>query len=264
MTEWPSCHGPTATAEDARHKGHFRVFGSTGSGHRVVRSGDGAVTVPSGCSRQLATPKLHTPMRVDRASTERGIRTALRNRCLRHHRGLPDTLILDELGLAHARGRIDLAVIGRHVHGYEIKSAVDTLVRLPRQLDVYRLSLHTLTFAVANRHLSEVAATVPDWCGIIDVTLGPRGGYHFHCIQRARLNPDLDPFVLAHLLWRREAQAALADLGASSRDLRASRKDLYRLLLESMSVPELTSLIRQSMIQRRTWRDRAQSLSCGD
>lgn len=212
----------------------------------------------------LGVPKPHAPMHIDHVGSERGIRAALRNRYLRHHRTQPDTLILDELGLAHARGRIDLAVIGRHVHGYEIKSAEDTLVRLPRQLDVYRLSLHTLTFVVANRHLSEVRATVPDWCGIVDVTLGPRGGYHFHCVQRARLNPDLDPFVLAHLLWRREAQAALAGLGASSRDLRASRKGLYRLLLESVSVPELTSLIRQSMIQRRAWRDPAQPSSCGD
>ena len=204
-----------------------------------------------------------THMRLDHTGSEGGIRAALRKRCLRHHRAQCDTLILDELGLAHARGRIDLAVIGRHVHGYEIKSAKDTLVRLRRQLSIYRLSLHTLTFAVDSRHVSEVRATVPDWCGIIDVALGPRGGYHFHRVQRARLNPDLDPFVLAHLLWRREVQAALSGLGVASRDLQASRKDLYRLLLESVSVPELTSLIRQSMMQRRAWRDPAQPLSCG-
>lgn len=211
----------------------------------------------------LGVPNPHTPMRIDHVGSEKGIRAALRKRYLRRHRTQHDTLILDELGLAHARGRIDLAVIGRYVHGYEIKSAEDTLVRVPRQLDIYRLSLHTLTFVVASQHVSKVRATVPDWCGIVDVSLGPRGGYHFHCVRRARRNPDLDPFVLAHLLWRGEAQAALAGLGASSRDLRASRKDLYRLLLESVSVPELTSLIRQSMIQRRAWRDPARPLSCG-
>lgn len=185
---------------------------------------------------------------------EQGIRSALLNRHLRHHQTQDGTLIVDELGLAHARGRIDVAVINGRVHGYEIKSAEDTLDRLPRQLDVYRKSLQTLTLVVATRHLTTVEAAVPEWCGILEAVQGPRGGVNFRRCRRAQQNPEVDPFMLAHLLWLDEARAALAENGLTGRDLKGSRKDLYRLLLEVVSVPELIILIKQSMMRRENWR----------
>ena len=217
----------------------------------------------------LASPRTqqsHTPRKLGRlpysgraphhdADDAQAICAALRDTYLRHRKASPDTLLLHELGLLHARARIDLAVIGRQVHGYEIKGAKDTLSRLHRQVEIYRLSLHALTLVVAPRHSSAVAGTVPDWCGILHVYRGPRGAYRFRSIRRARPNPDLDPFSLAHLLWRGEVQAALAERGVSGRDLRRGRKDLYRLLLETISLTELTELIRRSMFQRRAWRD---------
>ena len=183
------------------------------------------------------------------------IRSALRDRYLRHHRTQSEVLVLDELGLAHARSRVDIAVINGYVHGYEIKSAMDTLSRLPRQLGIYRKSLQRLTLVVASRHLVTVAVTVPRWCGILEVMQGPRGGIGFRRIQQPQTNPDMDPFMLAHLLWREEAVAALAERGAASRDLTGTRKDLYRLLLEVVSVSELTALIKRAMLRRRNWRD---------
>ena len=194
-------------------------------------------------------------MKASNSGGELRIRSALRNRHLRHYRTQGEALILDELGLAHARSRVDLAVIDGFVHGYEIKSAVDKLDRLPRQLEIYRKSLQRLTLVVASCHLDRVATTVPKWSGILEVVQGPRGGIGFRRVQRPRPNPDMDPFMLAHLLWREEALAALAERGAARRDLNGTRKDLYRLLLEVMSVSELTALIKRSMLHRRSWRD---------
>ena len=128
---------------------------------------------------------------------ESGIRTALRKSYLRHVGVRNDSLVLDELGLAHARGRIDVAVIGRRIHGYEIKSANDTLRRLPRQLEVYRQSLQALTLVVDATHFPTVVSSTPDWCGILLVAFGPRGGARFHRVRQTRLNPELDPFMLA-------------------------------------------------------------------
>ena len=101
-------------------------------------------------------------MKASKPGGELRIRRALRNRYLRHYRTQGEVLVLDELGLAHARSRVDIAVINGHVHGYEIKSAVDKLDRLPRQLDIYRMSLQRLTLVVAPRHLDTVATTVPE------------------------------------------------------------------------------------------------------
>ena len=191
------------------------------------------------------------------------IRFALRRGYLRRLGSRPNTLILDELGLVHARRRVDLAVINHQIHGYEIKGAADSLRRLPGQLEIYRQALQMLTLVVDNCHLPTVSDLVPEWCGIVAVSFGPRGGAHFCRIRRSRLNPDLEPFKLAHLLWRCEAEAALVERGAINGGLRAPRKELYRRLVEQVSVRELTSLIRQAMCQRRGWRDHQPPRRCG-
>lgn len=193
-----------------------------------------------------------------RPDNENSIRIGLKSRYLRHHHGRDDVLIIDELGLAHARGRVDLAVFNGRLHGYEIKSAGDTLDRLPRQLAIYSDALQKLTLVVATRHLDEAAIIVPDWCGLIEVIEGPRGGMTFASHRRASLNPDVDPFMLAHLLWRPEAQHLLRARGASNAAVNAPRKQLYRMLADELPVGELAAAIKAAMVLRTRWRDHSQ------
>lgn len=194
-------------------------------------------------------------MDAHRANNEHEIRIALRTRHLRHHLGRDDVLMIDELGLAHARSRIDLAVFNGHLHGYEIKSASDTLGRLPQQLATYMGALQKLTLVVASRHLEAAAAIAPDWCGMTEIVEGPRRGITFANRRRARVNPDVDPFILAHLLWHPEAQNLLRARGASNAEVKAPRKRLYRLLADEVPVRELASAIKAAMASRTGWRD---------
>ena len=194
------------------------------------------------------------PTHGNQSKPENAIRGALKTRYLRHHHGRNDVLVVDELGLAHARSRIDLIVFNGYLHGFEIKSNDDTLQRLPRQLNDYCSALQKLTLVVATRHLDTTLAIVPNWCGLTEVLNGQRGGTTLTPRRRARMNPNLDPFMLAHLLWRPEAQELLLQNGASSSDVNAPRKQLYRLLAETMSVRELASAIKTAMASRTTWR----------
>lgn len=195
-------------------------------------------------------------MRGRRTDTEHAIRAALKGDYLRHHLGRDSVLMIDELGLAHARSRVDLAVFNGHLHGYEIKSSIDTLDRLPRQLEIYSLSLQKLTLVVATRHLDAAAKIVPHWCGLIEAREGPRGGVTFSSHRRAGLNPSLDPFMLAHLLWRPEAQYLLRQRCGAYCDVNAPRKQLYRRLADEMPVRELASAVKNAMELRIGWRDR--------
>ena len=163
--------------------------------------------------------------------------------------------MIDELGLAHAQSRIDLAVFNGYLHGYEIKSVGDTLDRLPRQLAVYTSTLQKLTLVIATRHLDAAEAVAPHWCGLTEIVEGPRGGMTFASRRRARVNPDLDPFMLAHLLWHPEAQDLLRARGASKADVNAPRKRLYRLLADEVPVRELARAIKAAMASRTGWRD---------
>jgi hypothetical protein len=189
-------------------------------------------------------------------TSDREIRTALHAKLLKSHHTAPDTLVVDELGLSHAKVRIDIAVINGCVHGYEIKSSLDTLDRLPSQLAFYRRCLGRLTLVCASTHSKRALTLLPDWCGLVEVEKGPRGAIHLTTTRRSRANPELDAVQLAHLLWRGEAADLLARHGASPRELRSPRKKLYAMLADFMSPKELTAAIREFMQQRQAWRDR--------
>lgn len=188
-------------------------------------------------------------------TTDADIRRALHAKRLRQLRARPDTLVIDELGLAHAKSRIDVAVINGCIHGYEIKSAKDTLVRLAPQIDIYRKTLQKLTIVAAPKHVAGVITNVPEWCGVIAAEQGPKGGIAFHVLRNAVANPDVDPVMMAHLLWRDEVIELLDRAGFAPKDLRQPRKQLYKMLCEAMTLPEITASIRRFMVQRRTWRD---------
>lgn len=190
------------------------------------------------------------------------IRSALHAKRLRRAKSHPDTLVIDELGLAHARSRIDVAVINGCIHGYEIKSAKDNLDRFAAQIDIYRQTLQKLTLVAAPKHVAGIMNHAPEWCGVIAAEQGPRGGINFQVLRNATTNPEVNPVMMAHLLWRDEVIELLDQAGYAPKDLRRPRKQLYEMLCEAMTLREITASIRAFMAQRQTWRDRPARASC--
>lgn len=184
------------------------------------------------------------------------IRAALVAKRLKPRTRQSDALVVHELGLAHARRRVDIAVINGDIHGFEIKSAQDRLDRLPNQLEVYTRSLHRLTLVVAARHVKRVLEIIPPWCGVLKVLAGTRGGIGFESVRRARKNPSVDLYIVAHLLWRNEVQDILSKCGTQPAVLRAPRAELYKLLVQKTPESQLTRMIRTAMAERTFWRDR--------
>ena len=172
------------------------------------------------------------------------------------------TLFIDELGLAHARSRIDIAVINGCIHGYEIKSDKDNLTRFGTQIDTYRQTLQKLTFVAAPKHVAGIMSRAPQWCGVIAAEQGPRGGIKFMVERNAATNPEVDPVMMAHLLWRDEVIELLDQAGYAAKDLRRPKKQLYQMLCEAMTVSEITASILAFMTQRSKWRDRPARASC--
>lgn len=196
------------------------------------------------------------PAMTKMGTTDADIRSALHAKRLRRAKSHPDTLVIDELGLAHARSRIDVAVINGCIHGYEIKSAKDNLDRFAVQIDIYRQTLQKLTLVVAPKHVADIMSRAPEWCGVIAAEPGPRGGINFQVLRNAAANPEINPVMMAHLLWRDEVIEILEQAGYTPKDLRRPRKQLYEMLCEAMTLREITASIRAFMAQRQTWRDR--------
>ncbi len=189
------------------------------------------------------------------------IRKALLQTKLKQFNLSQSALVVEELGLAHARSRIDLAVLSSVVHGFEIKSERDNLSRLERQLSVYSACLERLTLVCASKHLDSIVDRTPSWCGVLEASRGPRGAVVFHSIKRARRNPNIDKRMLAHLLWHREAAELVSAMGFEGSHLRQPRNALYELIADRMTVRQITSAIGEFMRRREGWRGRPTQLT---
>jgi hypothetical protein len=173
------------------------------------------------------------------------VRGALRTHLMSSVPGAKDTL--DELWVPRSNERADIAVIGRWMDGFEIKTERDTLKRLPRQLVAYGRLFDRCTAVVAERHRPRAEDILPDWWGITTVHIN--GAVTFTAIRHARSNPAVDPETLVRLLWRDEVMHALVVLGHEP-DRKASRGSLWTELLRSASVEQLRSAVRNALLHR--------------
>lgn len=189
---------------------------------------------------------------------ESDIRSALYRKYFRRRHTSSETLVVDELGLAHGRSRIDVAVINRYIHGYEIKSSRDNLLRLGTQLNVYCQTLQKLTIVTAPRHIQSIASEVPEWCGLIQAHQNLTASIQLTPIRRARTNPDIVPLMQAHLLWRSEVIELLSNAGVAPKHLQCPRVKLYELLCNILTPTELSQEICRFMLRRKNWRDHRQ------
>lgn len=185
---------------------------------------------------------------------ERDIRCAILNTITAEHAGDPDTLIIQELGLCEGVARVDVAVVNGRVHGYEIKSAQDTLSRLPGQAEVYGRALDLVTMVVDRKHVRQTKSIIPRWWGIIEAAAASDGSVSLRTIRVSASNPKVDAFAQAQLLWREEALDALAarslDVGLRTKP----RRLLWERLAEALPADELRAEVRARLKGRQSWR----------
>ncbi len=173
------------------------------------------------------------------------VRGALRAHLLTNLAGAKG--IVDELWVPVSNERADVAVIGRGMDGFEIKTERDTLKRLPRQMVAYGRLFDRCTAVVAERHREHAEEVLPDWWGLTTVHIN--GGVAFNTVRSPRSNSTVDPEILVRLLWREEVMGALHALGYAP-DRRASRGVLWAELLRSTSLRQLKSAVHSALLSR--------------
>src|SRR3954452_15629375 len=98
------------------------------------------------------------------------IRAALRPVAVASAGGDGDTVgLVEELTLPPGGARADVAVVGPELVGYEIKSAADSLRRLPGQVAAFGRIFDMCWLVAATRHLDAAIGQIPSWWGIIEV-----------------------------------------------------------------------------------------------
>jgi hypothetical protein len=201
---------------------------------------------------------------VDKYMNDKRIRKNFHVKMLRKHHADHDTIIVDELGLKHGKCRADIAVINKHLIGYEIKSDEDSLYRFDQQIEIYNTVFDRATVIVGTKYADEVKSHVPDWWGIIASYQGYENEIAFETVRPARMNRGIDLLSVAQLLWRNEAISILSDFGVSKTNLQKKRLFLYQHLIELISPVELRRIVRDCLKKRRNWRCHKLPFPSGD
>lgn len=186
---------------------------------------------------------------------DKDVRQAVKDKILKAHINDPSTLVIDELGLDHGRNRVDIAVINGELHGYELKSDSDNLLRLPQQSMAYSSIMDKVTLVVGEKHVQEAINIIPDWWGVKIATMNHRGIVNIVTYRRNKKNKDIDPFELSKLIWKEEALALLAiKIKVDWRIRKLTRKDIYKLIVDTFSLNEIRDNTRAILKSRVNWR----------
>ncbi|SRR5579883_1109025 len=169
------------------------------------------------------------------------------------YRDKPDSLIIDELGVIEGSFRVDVAVINDKLHGFEIKSPSDNLLRLPEQQKNYSKVFDKMSIVCAERYVSDAVNLIPKWWGLISVSIKD-GEPYLNEIWPSRQNNDVNPFHMCQLLWRDEALDVLKENGMDYGFRTKSRRYMWRALAKELDLNDIRRAVKTKLSSRTGWR----------
>jgi len=151
--------------------------------------------------------------------------------------------IVDEMVVWGGTVRVDVAVVGDQLRGYEIKSDADTVRRLPNQVKYYSEAFDEMTLVVGEKLQHKAVALIPEWWAVTVVSYDA-GAASFHDLRPGAANPVLKPLMLARYLWKAESLSILEKHGLA-KGFRSARS----YLLQKRVASELpVDLLRQELL----------------
>jgi len=163
----------------------------------------------------------------------------------------PNTIIVSEMGLSEGKAIVDVASINGVMCGYEIKSDVDSLYRLEKQIHTYKNYFQKITVVTTKTHLAKIRKNYPNWLGLM--LAYEEGG--IVCIKQLRqpkYNRQTSKQEISSLLWRDEVKTLLALRGIKGIS-NAPRHQLWEVISDLCSEDELIGVVKETMRSRRSW-----------
>lgn len=172
--------------------------------------------------------------------------------------------IIEELGILNGEARIDVAVVNGLIHGYEIKSDVDTLNRLPGQMKYFNSVLDKVTIVVGKKHLTDAIKIIPEWWGIsIARIIDADEGVTFVNIRDAEQNPNQDVLSLASLLWKDEALNILEMMDLAGDVRFKTRLEVFQKLIDVLDRKTIGEKVRECLFSRPILKFDLSYMQCG-
>ncbi len=186
-------------------------------------------------------------------TSERAIRNLVKATIPRLLRSDSHALLVEEMEVCSGRARVDLAVIGNHLIGIELKGPKDDVSRLPGQAKAYSQCFDRVVLVVHESLVDKARPLVPDWWGLA-VSLHKNGKLTYKFERRPKPNPGLDLDALLSLLWREEMDSLLVDLLGSTPKPRATKKTIRAELIAQIEPPALRYAGLKKLRERTDWR----------
>lgn len=169
--------------------------------------------------------------------TEAAIRSTLverlRTQCA------PGHVLIEELGIENGAARVDLAVAGELLEGFEIKSDLDTLDRLARQMHAYHRVFDTVTLVTTATYLDQAEQLLPRWWGLWEAHCKTDESVEIRVRRSASPHTYQDAQSIAALLWRDEAYEFLVEKSGPVVKTRAPRHAIYEALARQLPVEQI-------------------------
>lgn len=169
--------------------------------------------------------------------TEAAIRSALVERL--RAKCAPGHVMIEELGIENGAARVDLAVAGGLLEGFEIKSDLDTLDRLARQMHAYHRVFDTVTLVTTASYIEQAAQLLPRWWGLWEARSKDDGGITIEVRRDSKAHSYQMALSLAALLWRDEAYDFLVEMRGPIVKARAPRHVIYQALAMQLPVDQI-------------------------
>lgn len=163
--------------------------------------------------------------------------------------------VIEEFSVCDGAARIDLAAVNGVMHGFEIKSDIDSLERLPHQMGLYGSIFDKVTLVVGVTHLYHAFNIIPDWWGVTVARVNDDGAVYFNEIREPETNHCTEVTSVVKLLWKDEALNILEDLNLSRGYKSKNREQICNKLIDTLDAVTLTSKVRHLIqFNRQGWK----------
>lgn len=176
------------------------------------------------------------------------IRWPLHQWLVDRHADCIDLGILHEMKMPRPSARIDIAVINGELCGFEIKSDVDSLARLPTQMRAFNAVFEKVCIVVTDRHVASARALIPQWWSVVV----PNGseGTRFEVAQIGDTNPEPDAWAMLYALYRAEISSILEQCDIRQRIADKTKANLIAMAVDLLSIDQVKRGVRTALKSR--------------
>jgi len=163
----------------------------------------------------------------------------------------PNTRVINELGINNGKSRVDVAVVNGIIHGYEIKSDLDTLDRLPRQIRYYNKLFQRMTIVSSRKYYQQICELVPKWWGIKIISID---GTRLIEKRKGRKQNAQDIDTLLSLLWKKDLEE-LTDVFKYPKKMKKIKKhQLLEIFSKEADIQTIQQHVYNALKTRENWR----------